>query len=254
MDFATGERGDVIDFYALAKGISAGEALNELWARIESEGGRTYSNSARPAEKDDPLEETVIDPNDPFNLPYRPSQAEYDRMEKDSSRLIANKPAVAAMVEARAWKEEVVLDLAFEGVLGLSTERCITFNFLSGSKSRWLDGTGKRRFRWNFGKPWFWRGDLILRSDNLWIVEGETKLIKALCWEFEKEDRRVVALPAANFDVAPWAKLFSGKKVTYIADPDPAGQRCAERLVKALEPVASSVVILKPEELGVPPP
>jgi hypothetical protein len=173
-------------------------------------------------------------------------------MEKDSGRLITNSAAVEGMVKARSWKREVILDLAFEGVLGLSTDACITFNFLSGSKSRWLDSTGNRRFRLNFGKPWFWRGDMILQSGNVWIVEGETKLIKALCWDFEQKDRRVVALPAANFDVAPWAKLFSGKKVTYIADPDPAGQRCAERLVKALSPVASSVIVLNPDELQAP--
>jgi len=35
MDFATGDKGDVIDFYALAK-IHLREAINELWDRLQS--------------------------------------------------------------------------------------------------------------------------------------------------------------------------------------------------------------------------
>src|SRR6267378_930086 len=47
MDFATGDKGDVIDFYALAKGISGPEALNELWDRMRGGSKRCEPPSAR---------------------------------------------------------------------------------------------------------------------------------------------------------------------------------------------------------------
>src|SRR6266478_191314 len=152
MDFATGERGDVVDFYALAKGISAPAALNALWDRLGSANGHCERplTSEKPTAK--PKKPTR---DDPFCLPYRPSRAEYIRMKDDCERLVTSPAAIEGIAKCRDWEQDIVRGLALYGVLGLSADRCITFNCLSGSKSRWLDANGKRRFRWNFGKPWF---------------------------------------------------------------------------------------------------
>jgi hypothetical protein len=166
----------------------------------------------------------------------------------DCERLLTSPEAIITWVELRGWDQEIIKDLAYEGALGLSADGCITFNFLSGSKSRWLEN-GKRRFRWNFGKPWFWRGDLVAQNDWIWIVEGETKAIKAIQWGYEK-DGKVIALPAASFNPAPWAFLFADKQVAYIADPDPAGKAAAERVKAALRPMAKSMVVLYPQDLA----
>jgi len=243
MDFATGDRGDVIDFYALAKGIGLPEAANELWSRLRT--GKGHCEQTPTSKKEAPKGPT---PDDPFALSYKPSRAEYKRMCADCERLLTNREAIKFLAEHRGWDQEIIKDLAFEGCLGLSAGACITFNYLSGSKSRWRDGGGKRQFRWNFGKPWFWRGDLILQANRIWIVEGETKCIQALCWGWE-ENKRVIALPSAGFNPAPWAYLFKAKEVAYVTDPDPAGEACAERVKTALKPVAKSMVILYPKDL-----
>jgi hypothetical protein len=240
MDFATGDRGDVIDFYALAKDISQSQATNELWVRIKSTTGhsdRSYTEQKKQTR------------DDPFALPYRPSRAEYIRMKDDCERLLTSPAAIEGIAKRRDWDQDIVRGLALDGVLGLSSDRWITFDYLSGSKSRWLDANGKRQFRWNFGKPWFWRGDLILQANRIWIVEGETKCIQALCWGWEK-NKRVIALPSASFNPAPWAYLFNAKEVAYVADPDPAGEACAQRVKTALKPVAKSMVILYPKDLA----
>jgi hypothetical protein len=249
MDFETGERGDVIDFYALARGVSTAEALLELWDRLQA--GEGYVARPLKAHFHEKLDLDVRRPthDDPFALPYSPSNTEKTRMRLDCERLLSLPQAIEEVASCRDWDKEIVRDLALEGVLGLSAERCITFHFLSGSKSRWLDSNGKRRFRWNFGKPWFWRGDLIWGADKIWIVEGETKAIRALCWGYEKH-RRVIALPSASFDCSPWAFLFKEKEVAYISDPDRAGQRCAQRVFAALKPVAKEVAVLDPGELA----
>jgi CHC2-type zinc finger protein len=245
MDFATGDRGDVIDFYALAKGIRLPEATNELWDRLQS--GNKHCEQTPTSKKEVPKRKGPT-PDDPFALPYKPSRGEYKRMCADCERLLTNPEAIKFFAEHRGWDQESMKDLAFEGCLGLSADGCITFNYLSGSKSRWLDPDGKRQFRWNFGKPWFWRGDLILEVSRIWIVEGETKCIKALCWGWEKT-KRVIALPSASFNPAPWAYLFKAKEVAYVADPDRAGEACAQRVKTALKPVAKSMVVLYPQDL-----
>ncbi|HET9373896.1 MAG TPA: CHC2 zinc finger domain-containing protein [Chthoniobacterales bacterium] len=244
MDFATGDRGDVIDFYALANGINPPQALNELWDRLRDGTGHCerHSHPQKMTEQKKPT------PDDPFCLPYRPTKAQYIRMKDDCERLLTARGAIEFMAERRSWEVEVVKDLAFEGVLGLSADGYITFNFLSGSKSRWLDAKGKRQFCWNFGKPWFWRGDLILQAKRSWIGEGETKLITALCWGWEKT-KRVIALPAASFNPAPWAFLFMAKEIAYVLDPDPAGKAAAKRVKTALGPVVKSMVVLHPQDL-----
>jgi CHC2-type zinc finger protein len=251
MDFATGQRGDQIDFYALARGLSTAEALLELWNRLQA--GAGYVARPLKAHFHDKLDLDVRRPtrDDPFALPYTPSRAEHIRMKDDSERLLKNPAAISAIAAARSWPEEILKELAFEGALGLSAASCITFNFLSGSKSRWLEPNGKRAFRWNFGKPWFWRGEALLGAPALWIVEGETKAITALCWGWEKT-RRVVAIPSASFDPAPWAYLFRDKEVFYLADSDRAGMAAAGRIKAALGAVASSLSVLTPEDLRGP--
>jgi len=240
MDFATGDKGDVIDFYALAKGISGPEALNALWDRLRSSNCHCESEHS-------PTKAPARD--NPFALPYILSRAEHKRMCTDCERLLTTPEAILAMAAIRGWDQKVVRGLALDGALGLSPDGCITFNYLSGSKSRWLS-EGKRQFRWNFGKPWFWRGDLVPEANRVWIVEGETKLIQALCWGWENiKKRRVIALPAANFNPAPWAYLFKAKEVVYMADPDPAGQKAAERIRTVLKPVAKEIVVLYPRDL-----
>lgn len=241
MDFATGDKGDVIDFYALAKGVSGPEALNALWDRMRGsskncESAWSFETAKKGTERD------------PFALPYTPSPAEHRRMGADCERLLHAPEAILAMAKARSWDQAILRELALEGVLGLSREGCVTFNYLSGSKSRWLDGQGKRQIRWNFGKPWFWRGDLILADRRIWIVEGETKCITALCWGWER-GKRIIAIPSASFNPAPWAYLFRAKEVTYVADPDSAGIAAAARVEVALRPLAKSMIVLYPQDL-----
>jgi hypothetical protein len=252
MDFATGEHGDVIDFYALARGISTAEALVELYDRLQA--GTGYVARPLKAYFGDKLDLDVRRPtrDDPFALPYFPSNAEKTRMRLDCERLLKNPEAISAIAVARGWQEEVLKELAFEGALGLSAASCITFNFLSGSKSRWLEPNGKRAFRWNFGRPWFWRGEALFSAPALWIVEGETKAITALCWGWEKT-RKVLAIPSASFDPAPWAYLFRDKEIVYVADPDRAGMAAAGRIKAALSAVANSLTVLSPEDLRAPP-
>jgi hypothetical protein len=251
MDFGTGDRGDVIDFYALARGISAAEALLELWGRLQA--GAGYVARPLKAHFHDKLDLDVRRPTrgDPFALPYAPTNAEKTQMRLDCERLLKSPQAISQIACARGWQEEVLKDLAFEGALGLSASRCITFNFLSGSKSRWLEPNGKRAFRWNFGRPWFWRGEVLLVAPAVWIVEGETKAITALCWGWEKT-RKVVAIPSASFDPAPWAYLFRDKEIVYVADPDRAGMAAANRIKIALGVVSSSLTVLSPEDLRGP--
>jgi hypothetical protein len=253
MDFGTGDRGDVIDFYALARGITTAEALLELWDRLRN--GTSYVARPLKAHFGDKLDLEVRRPSreDPFALPYRPSRAEHCQMRLDCERLLKAPEAISAMAAARGWQEEVLKELAFEGALGLSATRCITFNFLSGSKSRWLEPNGKRAFRWNFGRPWFWRGEVLFSAPAIWIVEGETKAITALCWGWEKT-RKVIAIPSASFDPAPWAYLFRDKEIVYLADPDRAGMAAAGRIKIALSAVSASLTVLSPEDLRAPQP
>jgi hypothetical protein len=251
MDFATGERGDVIDFYGQARGISLAEALNELWDRLQTGEGHV----ARPlkAHFHDPLDLDLRRPtrDDPFALPYIPSAAERKRMSLDCERLLSLSDAIETLARYRDWDPEVVRGLALEGVLGLSAQGWITFNYLSGSKSRWLDSEGKRRFRWNFGRPWLWRGDQLSGAGEIWIVEGETKLVRAIQWGWERS-ARVIALPAASFNPAPWAFLFRDKEVAYIGDPDRAGRAAAARVMSALKGIARQMVVLYPQDLTPP--
>ena len=48
MDFATGDTGDVIDFYAECRHIGAAESLNELWDRIKNGTGHCERHSHPP--------------------------------------------------------------------------------------------------------------------------------------------------------------------------------------------------------------
>jgi hypothetical protein len=140
-DFATGEHGDVIDFYGLAKGISAPEALNALWDRLRN--GTGHSSQAHTEHKSRSSGPTG---DDPFALPYHLSVNERKVMRTDCERLLTCQEAIDSIASARGWQPDIVRGLALDGVLALSADRCITVNYSSGSKSRWLNANGKRIF------------------------------------------------------------------------------------------------------------
>ncbi len=240
-DFATGDCGDVLDFYARAKGISPEEALVELWDRL---GAGNVPPSAVHATS--PKERIGPSSENPLALPHQLTKPEQTQARILAENLLSDPSLIDAIAATRGWKPDTIRGLALEGELGLTAEGVLVFIYATGWKFRWKDDAGKRQIKWAPGaRKWFWRGALLAAAGEIYLTEGETDTINLLDEGLEVEGRKVVALPDAGFtNIEPWLFLFSGKTVIFFADPDEPGQQCAGRIQTLLEEVTTQFSII----------
>ena len=142
---------DVIDLDAVLHGDSIAEAVQRLGGAFTVE----------PIIRAEPEKKEIIPAptlGNPLALPYILSGREIAEAHQYSRKLLVSNDSdpnsnISAVCDHLGWKPPTVRGLALEGHLGLSEEGYLTFNFESGSKSRWKEGDGSHRFRFNFGKP-----------------------------------------------------------------------------------------------------
>jgi hypothetical protein len=237
---------DVIDLDAVLHGDSIAEAAQRL--------GGTFTvepiTRAEPEKKEIPVPTRA----NPLALPYLLSGLEIAETHRCSHRLLVSDDSepnsnVSAVCDHLGWQPATVRGLALDGYLGLSEEGFLTFNFESGSKSRWKEADGSRRFRFNFGKPWFWRGGLIPDGQTIFLTEGETDAITLIDHGLERGGAIVTGLPAGNFKPGSWAFLFKAKAVVFFPDSDPTGSDAATEIQKTIGPVAASLCVLQIHEV-----
>jgi CHC2-type zinc finger protein len=233
--FGCGAHGDVIALCMKLDGLTVVEAAKKLGS------SENYSSQTKIAHD---RSEPAIRPTkqNPLALPYQMSLEQMRECGRCAERLITNAQAIQALVDWRGWGPVTIRDLALEPALGLRINGRLALLYSSGLKTRVI---GSREFRWSFGKPWIWRGELILEFQNIYICEGETDVIRLINDGLERDGQTLaVGLPSASFNLAPWAFLFAGKAVTLVPDDDEAGAKALDRTVQALEPVAESIAFL----------
>jgi hypothetical protein len=238
-DFATGEGGDVIDFLAAARDISVPSAMMELWERCQEE-----EPKGRQAPGQTQVEFSL---DNPLGLPHRITEWQRNRIYRYSRNLLEGEGFIEAVAATRKWKPQTIRALALESWLGLDDTGRLTFHYETGGiKCRYKDAGGKARAEWDQGSvKWLWRGSLLAMHGitRVFISEGETDAIHGLDEGSETDQCKVIALPDATFNLAPWAVLFRNLDVQFFADGDPAGKRCAENVSRALEEVTTVTVI-----------
>jgi hypothetical protein len=227
-------RGDVIDLEQALGGGTLAEAAKRLGAQpIRLPQHLPKVSRPRPAP-------TITEKN-PFGLPYRITDDERRVSVEAAERLVTTENAIESIAQNRGWKPETIRNLALEPSLGLTRDGRLAFLYESGLKIRWKEN-GERRFLWQFGKNWFWRGGYIQQSKTVWISEGETDCIWLVDRGFEEDgETAIVALPGAAFTIDPWAFFFSDKRVVLCPDNDEAGSKCLERLTRALKGMATRI-------------
>jgi DNA primase len=77
-----------------------------------------------------------------------------------------------------------------------------------------------RDIKFQFGKPWLWRGELIQGAKTVIIVEGEPDVISLINAGMDSDGMAVIGLPGAGFAIEPCRFLFAGKGVVIIPDAD----------------------------------
>jgi hypothetical protein len=233
--FGCGAHGDVIALCMKLDGLTVGEAAKRLG------GSENYSSQTKIAHD---RSEPTIRPTkqNPLALPHQMSLEEIRECARCAERLIANAEAIQRLADWRGWSPSTIRDLALEPAIGLTINARLGFLYSSGLKTRVI---GSREFRWSFGKPWIWRGELIPEFQNIYITEGETDAIRLINDGLERDGLTLaVALPSASFNITPWAFLFRSKSATLVPDNDPAGNGCLQKLAEAIEPIAQSVSVV----------
>jgi hypothetical protein len=226
--------GDVTDLEQALGGGTRAEAAARLGverAQIAKPLPKVLEHEIKPA----------ITKQNPFGLPYRMTHSERHLCVEAAERLLASESAIKSIADQRKWKAETIRNLALDPSLGVTADRRLVFLYESGLKVRWKKN-GERQIRWEFGKPWLWRGGCIKQAATVYICEGETDAITLLDAGVEQEPKTlVIALPSASFHIDRWASLFASKRVVIATDADEAGVQASNCLVAALKQSARSL-------------
>jgi hypothetical protein len=235
-DFATGEKGDAIDFLAKTRAIPVTQAFTEF---LNLANANSYPiTNARAGE-----ETKTINTCDPYQL----AQAGISFANKASQRLASDSKLLAGLVARRPeWSIDALRGIALDGDLGFSSGELV-FHYSHGIKARGKSPDGSRYFRWIVGSARgdCWRQSLLIPShQTVYITEGESDAITMISRGYDiPGEQLVVALPGGFSRLNPGP--FKGRKIVIIADTDDAGINCADRLKLLLNPVAQKVLVVR---------
>jgi hypothetical protein len=260
-DHATGEGGDTIAFLARARKTSQGEAiryLRELTGDVTDHPsnpgpGRPSITQVRPATESNPVT-NLGNKRHIVNLGYLMTPKESTRCYRACEALALNIALQGYVADYGKWKPETIRNLALDVCLGWDRDsEKLVYLFESGMQSRanLYGPSSERGFRWEFGKPFLWRGfplldrELSKHISTVYLTEGQSDCIRLIDYGLESDSSSLcVAIPGANIFSAPWAEMFRGKKVFLIPDIDAAGQISLYKLQSLILPVAADVRVL----------
>jgi hypothetical protein len=181
--------------------------------------------------------------------PYILASTDRERMMR-AAEALAHRPE--RFYEAIGERPEILIkairSCALDGDLGIEDSRLL-FGYGHGIKARWrVDG--ERHFSWLCGAAHgqCWRQSLLARSyEIVLITEGETDCLHLLSLNTE-EPGKVLALALASASTFPSPEPFTGRRILYFPDPDPAGQKACEKLKAMLTGYAYSFSALPLED------
>jgi hypothetical protein len=245
-DFATGDSGsNLLELYIQKRRVNFAEAVRDCseWLGVPvnpdechriSKGKQPRTSAAK-----------GIDPGEI----YQPTEFECTRVMSMIAALRDDRDLCQRVAEIRGWNAGTIRSLALQGYLGWEdAELCFIYD--CGVKVRtW--GSDERSFRWEFGKPWLWRGSYLNWAQEVYLCEGETDAIALIDAGLEEQDEKAVAiaLPSASTFKPEWAQPFQGKDVVVALDGDAAGARATARVSELLKPVVRSLTRVQWEGL-----
>jgi len=185
-----------------------------------------------------------------FNRPYRLTREELDWQKERAEELWYNKAACKKIAATRGWQVETIEVLAGQRWLGIYGPK-LFYLYSTGYKERLRPLDPVKAINLDGEKPFknstycmqsLWRDDCLTEGNDkiVNITEGETDCISG--WDKGIEGVWL-ALPNATTWRNHWRDSLIGKRIVLWPDNDPAGWRCADRVIEALEPVALSVEV-----------
>jgi len=233
------KQGDVTDLEMLLYGGTVGEAAR----RLDPVAGTVTTNNIISFPSPPILEKPKLLPTkkNPLAFPYVLSDEEIRQCHRFTVRLLEDHAYMEQVATFRQWKTETIRDLALDGYLGRDDEGHFCFNSAAGCKSRWREGA-ERRFKFQFGKSWLWRGELMPSVAAVYLCEGETDAITLIDRGLENDGHTVaVGMQGATLNIEPWALLFTNKHVVIAMDNDEAGQKADASIERILSTTAKSI-------------
>jgi hypothetical protein len=232
-------QGDVTDLERELYGGTLAEAALRL---DPTSGSANTSNIVRfPSSPIPERPRLVPTTNNPLALPYVLSDEQLQDCHKFTLRLLEDRAYIERISKHRQWKAESIYQLALDGYLGQDDHGHICFISASGCKARWRED-GERKFWFNFGKGWLWRGELIPQAETIYLCEGETDAITLIDRGIEDDGETVaVGVQGATLNIEPWAFLFTDKFVVIAMDDDDAGWKADASIDRILSGTAKSI-------------
>lgn len=218
-------KGDIFDYVMKRTGCGFSEAFTLLCNQGSLHGTKT-KRSASPK---------VIHEEE-----FKFSERELKDIEHYTARFIHDAELTVTKAAVRKWSATTFVKLAQDRHLGWAGD-ALAFIYKTGIRIRRWPGYDDR---WDVGRAYVWRADLLARSNDVYITEGEPDAITLVDAGFEETPgTAVVAIPGAGLFQQQWSPLFRNKTVTICYDADDAGYKGAAKVAEWLEPVAAHVFV-----------
>lgn len=234
-DHATGDGGDIYDFYQIATQCSE-EASYKAVAGMAGMAD-TGHVVLRPPKRVNGSKKA----HEPFK--YNGEQVAFRR--DCCARLIHEQsPGIVKRAIDRGWDIPTLKSLAIQSALGQDGDGKMVYFYGGGAKKRWGFDTSHGD-RWLFGGPGGlpWRADdpFLLPARSVFLTEGESDTIKLLKARPEADTELYCAIPGASWTPDPVTayKIAADRKVFLAFDNDDAGKEATERVAEVLQEEAS---------------
>lgn len=227
-DWGTGEGGDVFDFWEVATGLSKSDAFKELcqMCNVTPDGSKGHKEFLRTAK---------LGPRKVIKNEYHPESIR----QANTSIIPVFTPEMEAFFASRSipmWVPDAFLrsgDIELEAgrlVFCYNTGKKMRCDFSSSKANRWLNGSAE-------GALWRMKDALRKEVDTVIINEGETDLMLAYSYLWERPNVALVAAPAASWcpDPVMCQTIGRGRNVVLCFDNDNAGTIATGRVYEALQ-------------------